>query len=201
MSFSSENRANFFLIVLLYLINCEANTSLHHGQEAYFRRAVLHEARQNCVISSQVENELKRNLKQDITQFYKAVPDDTVYQPSPELVDCGKKLLCSQFSRSLPTTFKGKLNALLAECEGSVTSSSTVEYTPVLVETGGERIENEENFSDYEGEYGKIAAFSHIHIFVFIAGFGLGVFLMHYISLVKGTNLSEPKKVMRRPEL
>ena len=87
------------------------------------------------------------------------------------------------------------------QCKGSFASSSTVEYTPELVEIGGERNENEEIFSDHEGEYGKIAAFSHIHIFVFIAGFGLGALLMHYILLFKGTNLSEPKKVLRRPEL
>ena len=115
MSFSSESRANFFLIVLLYLINREANAGIHNGQEAYFRRAVLRAARQNCALSSQVEQELKRNLKEDITLFYKAVPDDTVYQPSPDLVECGKKLLCSQFSTSLPRNFKGKLNAVLAE--------------------------------------------------------------------------------------
>lgn len=113
MFFSSNNRANLFLIALLYLINFWASAEIaRNAKEAYFRREVLHEARKNCAISSQVESELAKHLKEDIAAYHHAKLDTL---PSPDLVECGKELLCSQFSSSLPRSFKGKLRSVLAE--------------------------------------------------------------------------------------
>lgn len=90
---------------------------------------------------------------------------------------------------------------IFIKCENSAASSSSARYSPELYETGGEESKVEENFSDIKGEDVKIADFPHVYFFMFAAGFGLGALVMHYVLLVKGTNPSEPKKALRRPEL